>query len=201
MVKQVLILSHTLIDTGRRARREAKSEMKDFYELDDWKQCELPIELIERLGANHVRSLEALSEKEGKARPPNHWRSSPGVPSCRWKSSRIDFPSSGRRGINKSKPCLTLPHLGFWQFRRAINTRSKRDLEAAVSEYLGRTTVICLPLEDEPGRGSLRGYIERNAIAILSNFERLPIDPPSANWLGHCCPRARIRLSGKPRPS
>jgi len=43
--------------------------MKDFYELDDWKQCELPIELIERLGANHVRSLEALSEKEGKARP------------------------------------------------------------------------------------------------------------------------------------
>ena len=41
--------------------------MKDFYELDDWKRCELLFELIERIGANDVRSLEALSEKEGKA--------------------------------------------------------------------------------------------------------------------------------------
>jgi hypothetical protein len=41
--------------------------MKDFYELDDWKQCELLFELIERIGANDVRSLEALSEKEGKS--------------------------------------------------------------------------------------------------------------------------------------
>ncbi|MGA8690380.1 MAG: hypothetical protein WB662_10865 [Methyloceanibacter sp.] len=41
--------------------------MKDFYELDDWQQCELLFELIERIGANDVRSLEELSEKEGKA--------------------------------------------------------------------------------------------------------------------------------------
>jgi hypothetical protein len=40
--------------------------MKDFYELDDWKQCELLFDLIERIGANDVRSLEALSQKEGK---------------------------------------------------------------------------------------------------------------------------------------
>jgi hypothetical protein len=42
--------------------------MKDFYELDDWKQCELLFELIERIGAKDVGSLEMLSEKEGKAR-------------------------------------------------------------------------------------------------------------------------------------
>jgi hypothetical protein len=41
--------------------------MKDFYEVDDWQQCELLFELIERIGANDVRSLEELSEKEGKA--------------------------------------------------------------------------------------------------------------------------------------
>jgi hypothetical protein len=41
--------------------------MKDFYELDDGKQCELLFELMERIGANDVRSLEAFSEKEGKA--------------------------------------------------------------------------------------------------------------------------------------
>jgi len=38
--------------------------VKDFYEIDDWKQCELLIELIELIGINDVRSLEELSEKE-----------------------------------------------------------------------------------------------------------------------------------------
>jgi hypothetical protein len=41
--------------------------MKDFYELDDWKQSELLMELIERLGAENARSLQVLSEKEGRA--------------------------------------------------------------------------------------------------------------------------------------
>jgi hypothetical protein len=41
--------------------------MKDFYELEDWKQCELLFELVERMGANGVPSLEQLSKKEGKA--------------------------------------------------------------------------------------------------------------------------------------
>jgi hypothetical protein len=41
--------------------------VKDFYEIDDWKQCELLIELIELIGINDVRSLEELSEKEGEA--------------------------------------------------------------------------------------------------------------------------------------
>jgi hypothetical protein len=45
-----------------------QSEMKDFYELEDWKQCELLFELIERMGANDVSSLEQLSKKEGRDR-------------------------------------------------------------------------------------------------------------------------------------
>jgi len=72
----------------------------------------------------------------------------------------------------------------------------EQHLEAAASEYLGRATILYLPLEDEPGRSSLRGHIERNAIALLSNFARPAIDPSSANWLGHCCPREKVRLSG-----
>jgi hypothetical protein len=40
--------------------------VKDFYEIEDWKQCELLIELIELIGSNDVRSLEELSEREGK---------------------------------------------------------------------------------------------------------------------------------------
>jgi hypothetical protein len=73
---------------------------------------------------------------------------------------------------------------------------SERNLEAAVSEHIGRITLLSLPLDDEPGRSSLRGYIEKNAIALLSNFGRPAIDPPSPNWLGHYCPREKVRLSG-----
>ena len=91
---------------------------------------------------------------------------------------------------------LTCPTWGAGSSAERTIRESERHLEGAVSEYLGRMIVLCLPLDDEPGRGSLRGYIEKNTIALLSNFERPPIDPPSANWLGHCCPRARIRLSG-----
>jgi hypothetical protein len=52
--------------------------MKDFYELDDWKQCELLMDLIERLASENVRSLEALSEKAGKA-PQVIWSEMPGA--------------------------------------------------------------------------------------------------------------------------
>jgi len=34
-----------------------------LHEIEDWKQCELLIELIELIGSNDVRSLEELSEK------------------------------------------------------------------------------------------------------------------------------------------
>jgi hypothetical protein len=73
---------------------------------------------------------------------------------------------------------------------------NERHLEAAVSEHIGRMTVLWLSVEDEPGPDSSRGYIEKNTIALLSNFERSPIDPPSPNWLGRYCPREKVRRSG-----
>jgi hypothetical protein len=38
--------------------------------------------------------------------------------------------------------------------------------------------------------------IERNAIALLSNYNKPAIDPPSTEWLGQYCDRERVRLSG-----
>jgi hypothetical protein len=43
---------------------------------------------------------------------------------------------------------------------------------------------------------SLRGYVERNAIALLSNYVDAPLDQPSATWLGRFSDRERIRRSG-----
>ena len=69
-------------------------------------------------------------------------------------------------------------------------------LEREVSRYIGAMPFVWVDIDDEPGAGSLRGYIERNAIALLSNYNKEPIDAPSADWLGHYCDREKVRKSG-----
>jgi hypothetical protein len=76
-------------------------------------------------------------------------------------------------------------------------TRLKEQrLERAVSTVIRDMPFLWLAIDDDPGHDSLRGYIERNAIALLSNFDRKALDPPSRNWLGHFCDRERVRKSG-----
>ena len=93
-------------------------------------------------------------------------------------------------------PSLTCPTWGSGSSAARSIREDERHLEGAVSEYIGSMAVLWLPVEDEPGPNSSRGYLERNTIALLSNFERSPVDPPSANWLGGYCPRAKVQRSG-----
>jgi len=44
--------------------------------------------------------------------------------------------------------------------------------------------LLWLAIDDAAGTDSLRGYIERNSIDLLSNYRRSPLDPPSQDWLG-----------------
>jgi hypothetical protein len=69
-------------------------------------------------------------------------------------------------------------------------------LEAEVSRIIGGMSFLWLSVDDAPGKSSRRGYIERNTIALLSNYKKDPIDPPSTGWLGRHCDRERVRLSG-----
>jgi hypothetical protein len=69
-------------------------------------------------------------------------------------------------------------------------------LECEVSKAIGSMPFLWLSLEDEAAPDSRRGYIERNSIALLSNYSRPPLDPPSPAWLGHYCDRERVRSSG-----
>ena|ERR1035441_2694301 len=39
-------------------------------------------------------------------------------------------------------------------------------------------------------------YLEKNRIALLSNFGKPPFDRPSSNWLGRSSPERPIRESG-----
>ena len=79
--------------------------------------------------------------------------------------------------------------------KREIREQEKW-LERKVSDVIRAMPFLWLRIEDEPGPGSLRGYIERNAIALLSNYARPPLDPASGAWLGRHCDRQRVRESG-----
>lgn len=73
---------------------------------------------------------------------------------------------------------------------------AEQPLEKLVSETIGCMPFLWLKIDDAPGPDSLRGYIERNAIALLSNSGKTPLDPPSQEWLGRQCDRKRVRDSG-----
>ena len=69
-------------------------------------------------------------------------------------------------------------------------------LERLVSVTIQRMPFLWLDVPDEPGPDSLRAHIERNAIALLSNLGRSPLDPPSPAWLGLRSRRRKVRESG-----
>jgi hypothetical protein len=73
---------------------------------------------------------------------------------------------------------------------------TEHSLERDVSRVIGAMPLLWLEVDDAPGPGSLRALIERNAIALLSNFRRPPIDEASADWLGHLAVSSEVRESG-----
>jgi hypothetical protein len=79
----------------------------------------------------------------------------------------------------------------------AVDVREKeRALEVKVSEYIRVLPFLFVAVEDEPGPASLRGVLERNSIALLSNYQRDAFESPSSTWLGTKSGRDRVRVSG-----
>lgn len=77
------------------------------------------------------------------------------------------------------------------------NVKEKEQLlERPVSKTIGSMPFLWLAVTDPPGPNSQRGYIERNAIALLSNFGKPALDAPSSRWLGYHCDREKVRDSG-----
>lgn len=74
--------------------------------------------------------------------------------------------------------------------------KGEQALEREVSTIIGEMPFLWLGIEDEAGPLSQRGYIERNAIALLSNYRKQPLDPVSGMWLGLYCDRERVRSAG-----
>lgn len=71
----------------------------------------------------------------------------------------------------------------------------EQPIERAVSEAIGAMTVAWVRAGDEAGPASVRGKIERNVIALLSNWDGGPMDPSSAAWLGRSSEHERVTRS------
>ncbi len=79
-------------------------------------------------------------------------------------------------------------------------SKEERDLEyeveKEVSDYIRKMPFLWLKVDDVPDLNSMRAFIERNAIALLSNYNRDQIDPQSENWLGKYSKNEKVRRSG-----
>lgn len=106
--------------------------------------------------------------------------------------ARGDFPpctSWGMKGdIAKASAALGVD--------RAVLAAGEAPIERAVSRYLSAMPLLWVEIDDQPGPASLRGVIERNAVALLSNWGRAPLDPPSPLWLGRFSDRPFVSGSG-----
>ena len=91
---------------------------------------------------------------------------------------------------------VTVPTWGQGSSAPKSVREKERQLEKLVSSTIGQMPFLWLDVPDPPGPDSLRGYIERNAIALLSNYNRPVLDSPSSSWLGVHCNREKVRDSG-----
>lgn len=89
-----------------------------------------------------------------------------------------------------------MPNWGVGSTASAEVRQKERKLEVKVSETIGAMPFLWLSIHDVPGPASLRPYIERNAIALLSNYSVSPVDQPSAGWLGRFSGREAVVRSG-----
>lgn len=68
-------------------------------------------------------------------------------------------------------------------------------LEQFVSKVIGEMPFLYLSINDDANPESLRGYIERNSISLLSNFNKPILDSASNDWLGNDCNRQKVKMS------
>ncbi len=81
---------------------------------------------------------------------------------------------------------------------------AEEPIEQAVSHHLVKMPFLWINIDDQASAKSLRGLIERNSIALLSNYQRTSFDPPTpAGWviprIASSCPVQGCGTSGTSR--
>jgi len=97
--------------------------------------------------------------------------------------------------IKKSN--LKVPTWGVGSSANSEVRRKEYFLEKLVSKHIRGMPFLWVKVDDDPGPDSLRAYIERNSIGLLSNYNRkLKIDSASPDWLGKFCDNEKVQRSG-----
>lgn len=102
----------------------------------------------------------------------------------------------GEAIINKDDLQDKYPNWGKGSSAKPEIRKQELVMEERVSKYIRNLPFLWLRVNDKPDPNSDRAYIERNSIALLSNFKRQPIDKREENWLGNDSPKKEIRKSG-----
>lgn len=100
-----------------------------------------------------------------------------------------------RYGLHDDYPDWDRRWAGIDRDRSAVRDE-EYTLERRVSAYVRDQPFLWLDVDDEPGPDSDRAYVERNAIALLSNLDREPVDPRPDWWLGRDSRSPAIRGAG-----
>ena len=88
------------------------------------------------------------------------------------------------------------PHWGQGSSAKRERRMEELKMERRVSDYIRDLPFLWLNVDDEPSAESRRAYIERNTIALLSNYRRETVDARSPEWLGRHARSEKIRESG-----
>lgn len=98
--------------------------------------------------------------------------------------------------IGRQNPELMPERWGRGQSAPRAIRDTEHPHEARVSKYLADLTVLFADVPDASGPDSMRGIIERNAIALLSGYREPSPDKPCPGWLGRHSAREKVRRSG-----
>lgn len=88
------------------------------------------------------------------------------------------------------------PHWGEGSSASRERRLDELELEQQASDYIRDLPFLWVKVDDEPGPESDRAYIERNTIALVSNYSKGSIDSRDTGWLGNASPCEEIRQSG-----
>lgn len=88
------------------------------------------------------------------------------------------------------------PHWGEGSSAGRERRLDELPLERRVSDYIRDLPFLWVEVDDEPGPESDRAYIERNTIALVSNYRKDSIDSRGDSWLGTASRSKKIRQSG-----
>ena len=98
--------------------------------------------------------------------------------------------------INRDNLYGIYPEWGSSKTSHSNVRDEEHELERSVSNYIRNLSFTWLEVDDPPGPNSDRAFIETNSIALVSNYEKSPLDPRIDSWLGKFCPKEEIQKSG-----